>query len=477
MKSSKKIRSIHFVGIKGVGVAPLAIIAKEAGIKVSGCDIEEVFITNEPLRKAGIRPLVGFSKEHVTGSDLVITTGAHGGFDNPEVQIAKKLGIEVWTQGQAVGQFMKGSLLGKKGFIGVSIAGSHGKTTTTAMLATILKGAGLDPSFLIGTGDTPSLGGPGHFGKGKYFISEADEYATEPLHDKTPKFLWQHPKIAVFTNIEFDHPDLYSSLDEIRAAFLQFANNISQDGVLILGGDDRENQKLKKEYSGRIITYGTLPTNDFVMKRVSISGNQTFFWVEGFGTSLGEFALRVVGEHNALNALSAIIVSLELGLPIERIRGELLRFTGTKRRFEYIGKLQSGALLFDDYAHHPTEIKKTLLAFKQSFPKKNIVCIFQPHTYSRTKKLFDEFISSFSYSRTVVIIDIYPSLREKPDSQVSSKKLSDAINRLYGHAIFLPTLPDVVEYIDQKRFGEDTVIVTMGAGDIYKISEKLKMQS
>lgn len=473
----KKIQSIHFVGIKGVGMTPLAIIAKEAGMRVSGCDIGEEFITDKSLKKVGITPLVGFSEKHVDRFDLVITTGAHGGFDNKEVQYAKYTGIPVITQGEAVGEFMKGAILKRKGLMGISVAGSHGKTTTTAMLATIFKENRLDPSFVIGTGDVPSLNSPGHYGKGKYFITEADEYATEPKYDKTPKFLWQHPKMAIFTNIEFDHPDLYGSLEEIRSVFLTFAKQLPKDGLLVTNGDDSESKKLLKEHKVRAITFGTGPQNDFVLKKVSISDSQTFFWLEAFGTSLGEFALQVVGEHNALNAIAVVIVALEVGLRIDDIKVGLQRFTGTKRRFEYVGKLESGAVLFDDYAHHPTEIKKTLEAMRARFKNKKIVCIFQPHTYSRTKILFDEFITSFSDANTVIISNIYPSLREKPDPTVSSKQLVDTMNLFYKRAVFLPELPDVVEYIEQKGYGEDTVIVTMGAGDIYKISKFLISKS
>src|SRR3989344_4179547 len=198
----KRIKSIHFVGIKGVGVAPLAIIAKEAGFSVSGSDIEDEFITTDSLMRAKIKPLVGFLEEHVQNADLVIATSAHGGLENIEVLDAKKREIAVWTQGQAVGEFMKGKIFGRE-FLGISVAGSHGKTTTTAMLSIILREGNLDPSFLIGTGNIPTLCNSGHFGKGKYFIAEADEYATEPKYDKTPKFLWQHPQIEIFTNIEF----------------------------------------------------------------------------------------------------------------------------------------------------------------------------------------------------------------------------------------------------------------------------------
>lgn len=476
----KKIKSIHFVGIKGVGNAPLAIIAKEAGMKVSGCDIEEEFITDEALKRAGIFPLIGFSPSHLTSGnskiDLVITTGAHGGFDNPEVIAAEKLKIPIWTQGQAIGEFMKGDIFNRS-LEGISIAGSHGKTTTTAMLATVFKENRLDPSFLIGTGSIISLGAPGHYGRGKYFIAEADEYATEPIYDKKVKFLWQLPKIALFTNIEFDHPDLFPSIDSIRDAFLQFANQLPQDGVLIANGDDSELHKLLTKYTGRAITFGNSSVNTFRLAKVSVSLGKTFFWVEHNNTSLGEFVLNVSGEHNAVNAMGVIVVSLECGLNIEQIKRGLLAFKGSKRRFEYVGRLVSGAQLFDDYAHHPTEIKKTLKAFRQSFPRHKIVCIFQPHTYSRTKSLFEEFLHSFSSCDTVIISDIYPSLREEKDPNVSSRLLVDGIRRYHRDAMFLPTLPDVVEYIDHKHYGQDCVIITMGAGDIYKMSEKLKMKS
>src|SRR5476651_368276 len=187
-----KKKSIHFVGIKGVGMTPLALVAKEAGFVVSGSDVGEEFITDEILRESEIIPLIGFSSEHIASPDLVITTGAHGGYDNVEVQTAKEKPIPVITAGEAVGQFMAGEVLGRT-FKGISVAGTHGKTTTTAMIATIMKETGFDPSFIIGTGNVGSLGTPGHFGKGKYFVAEADEYATEPKYNKTAKFLWQHP--------------------------------------------------------------------------------------------------------------------------------------------------------------------------------------------------------------------------------------------------------------------------------------------
>lgn len=454
-------------------MTPLALIAKEAGCKVTGTDIDQEFITDAALKKAKIIPYTSFSSDNITHPDAVITTGAHGGFDNPEVVAAKVKGIPVMSAGEATGEFMKGTLFDKK-FTGISIAGTHGKTTTTAMVATIFKESQLDPSYIIGTGDVSSLGVPGHLGNGRFFIAEADEYATEPQYDKRARFLWQHPKIIVITNIEHDHPDIYHTINDVRAMFLQFANQLPANGSLIACGDDPEIKRLIKEYGKHVITYGFGVDNEYVLERVNISGEQTFFWVKVNGVPLGEFTIRVVGEHNALNALAAIIVSLESGLPVEKIKKGLLAFRGSKRRLEYIGELISGAKVYDDYAHHPTEITKTLGALRKQYPKKKIICIFQPHTYTRTKKLFDEFMKVFNDVDSVVLADIYASLREEPDPSVSSKQLAYALSTHHKEVIYKPSLDDVVQYINEKRLRSDTVLVTMGAGDIYTIHSKLR---
>lgn len=463
---------IHFVGIKGVGQTALSIIAKEAGMQVSGSDTEEEFITSECLEKAGIAPTVGFSEKNIDGVDLVITTGAHGGFDNLEVIEAKRRGIKVITKGEAVGVFMKGEIFGRHQD-GISVAGSHGKTTVTAIIATILEENNLKPSYVVGTGNIPSLGNSGHFGKGKFFVAEADEYATEPQYDYTPQFLWQHPRISVFTNIELDHPDIYKNVGEVRSVFLQFANQLPKDGVLVANGDDEEIKVLLKEFKGKYITYGFSPACDFVLENVRVSGTQTFFWVKSKGVSLGEFAVGVAGEHNALNALSALVVALELGLSSNDGKRAISKFVGTKRRFEYKGLLKSGALLYDDYAHHPTEISKTLQAFSESFPKYKLVCIFQPHTYSRTKELLEQFSRSFTLADAVVFTDIFSSSREKKDESISSKILSENVAKFNKSVLFLPSLSNVVEYVDKMRFDRNTVVITMGAGDVYKAGEKL----
>ncbi len=450
-----KVKSIHFVGIKGVGMTPLAIIAKEAGMNVSGSDVKDEFITDNELKKAGIRPKVGFAANNVGDVDLVITTGAHGGFNNIEVLEARKKSVKVITQGEAVGIFMDGGIFNRK-FTGISVTGTHGKTTTTAMIATILKVSGRDPSFLIGTSNAVSLGAPGHYGTGHFFVAEADEYMTEPVYDKTIKHMWQHPQIAVITNIEFDHPDAYTSLDDTREKFLAFANQLPGNGVLIGCGDDPQVRKLLSEFKGRKITYGFAMQNDYVVNDV-----------------LKGIELSVFGEHNRLNATVAFIVGLEVGLPREQIENGLAEFKGSKRRSEFVGTLSSGALVFDDYAHHPTEIRKTLKAFREKFPMSRMVCIFQPHTYSRTKSLFEQFSSSFSDVDVVILTKIYSSLREKPDSSIS---MEDLAKRIGKKALFISKSSDVVKYVNNQNFGRNVVLITMGAGNVYEISRKLKIK-
>ncbi len=469
----KQNKHIHFVGIKGVGMAPLAIIAKEAGFIVTGCDLDEVFITDEVLEKAQIDIKTGFSVGHLEGVDLLITTGAHGGFDHPEVRKAKEMGIIIWTQGQAVGEFMKGEIFGKN-LKGIAVSGTHGKTTTTAMIASILKDNRLDPSFLVGTGNIPFLDSSGHFGKGEYFVAEADEYATEPKYDLTPKLLWQKPYFAVITNIELDHPDLYASVEDLYKAFLAFSQNIAVNGGLVLNIDDEITRRLSKNVVGHVVTYGFSKDADFYVDRIHVDKEKMYFWINNKETSLGEFSLNVTGDHNALNALAAIVIGLELGLSLANIKSALTKFHGTRRRFEYIKDLENGAILYDDYAHHPTEIKSTLQAFKKTFPNKKILCIFQPHTYSRTKKLFDQFKYSLSFADEVIVTDIYSSAREEKDDSVSSQMLVNEIAKIFGKVKYIENLPNVVKYVNENMYNSDWVILTMGAGNIYKISEELK---
>ncbi len=467
-----KIKNVHFFGIKGVGMTPLAIIAKEAGFHVTGCDIKDEFITDAALREVGINPAEGFSPKHVEDIDLLIATGAHKGFENPEVQAAVEKNIPFFMQGEAVGAFMEGKIFNRK-LKGISVAGCHGKTTTTAMLATIFSEAGLDPSYIVGTSDMRPLGLPGHYGKGEYFIAEADEYATEPNELKTPKFLWQYPKYAIITNVEFDHPDVYGSIEEVRDAYLFFAANVGKDGALIVNGDDDETTKALEGYKRKRISFGKKPDNDYVLQKVSVSDGQTIFFAASRYKDLGKFVLNVFGEHNALNALAAAIVALEADVPIDDIKKGLFLFGGTRRRMEFVGKTPHGAVIYDDYAHHPTEIRKTLSGLKNQFPDKKILTIFQPHTYSRTKLLFDQFSTAFEDIDEAIVTEIFPSAREEFDGSVSSNGLVEAMNTHKNNAHFLRSFDDVIQYLSEKKPGPNWIIVTMGAGDIYRVGDRL----
>lgn len=470
----QKPKSIHFVGIKGVGMTPLALIAKEAGIAVTGSDVPETFITDLPLSRAGIVPLEGFAPEHVGNVDLVITTNAHQGFSNPEVKEARARGIPVLTKGEAVGAFMEGSILGTH-YTGISVAGTHGKTTTAAMLATILTSCGKDPGYLIGTSEIPSLAGmPGHFGRGKHFVAEADEYVTEPNHDRTPQFIYQHPEIAIITNIDHDHPDIYPTLADVEKAFLQFAHQIEK-GVVIICGDDATAKEFLKRYTGNVITYGFSPVNDYVITNYQAVHGRIHFTVQGKEIDLGAFMLSVPGEHNALNSLAACLAAREAGISFEESKKALLSFQGTKRRLEYKGILTNGALLYDDYAHHPTEITSSLHALKRMYPTKQLVCIFQPHTYSRTKELFEEFSGAFTDADELIMLPIFASAREQVDETVTSELLAEAIKKKGKNTQIQKNRSDVVEYI-RKKEGNTLLFVTMGAGDVYKIADELDFE-
>jgi UDP-N-acetylmuramate--alanine ligase len=465
-------KKIHFVGIKGVGVAPLAVLAKEAGFIVSGSDVEETFITDTELRKADIVPLVGFSKEHVSGADIVIATSAHGGIENVEVKEALDKNLPVYSQGKAVAAFQKGEIIGKT-YKGISVSGSHGKTTTTAMIATVLMENNMDPSYIIGTSEIPSLNSAGHYGKGEYFVTEADEYFADAISDRTAKFLYQNPEIIVVTNIDFDHPDIYSSVDEIRKVFVDFSKRLSPNGVLIACGDGEENRKFLKNVDVRKVTYGFSEDNDYVIERTNFSEDKMFFWVKSHNASLGQFSMEIFGDQNALNGLAAIIVGLEVGLTTEQIKKGLSVFKGTKRRSELVGITVDGVTIYDDYAHHPEEIRKTLSAFRKSFPKKRLVSIFQPHMYSRTKMLFREFSSAFVDADEVIMPEIFPSFREQKDPNFSASLLVEEIRKFGKNATYFANLDDVIKYVSSQKYDSNTIVITMGAGDVYKVGKEL----
>lgn len=444
-------------------MAALAIVAKEKGYTVTGSDVADDFTTAEVLKKFKITPLMGFKKENLkyltnwpNSSNLVIVTGAHGGLNNLEAVAAKEMGLKVLSHGQALAEFTKEKKT-------IAVSGSHGKTTVAAMVAHILMKAGLDPSFAVGCGNIKSLGSPGHFGKGEYFVAEADEYVK--------RFLDLNPTVGVVTNIEYDHPDAFRNLEEVKSVFWEFTQKIKEDGVLIAGIDDENVRQLLPKIKVSVLSYGFSPICDYQISRLSSGEEATWFNLKYQGTDLGQFTLRVCGKHNSQNAAAAAIVANYLGLSWSEIKKHLATFLGTSRRFEKISE-KNGGKFYDDYAHHPTQIKATLSAARARFPKKRIIAVFQPHTFSRTKALFEEFSQCFKSADLVIITKIYASAREKDDPAISSKMLVNNILKFQKDVIYLETPDEVVEYLKTNLKPED-VVITMGAGDIYELHKKI----
>ncbi|PIS15186.1 UDP-N-acetylmuramate--L-alanine ligase [Candidatus Shapirobacteria bacterium CG09_land_8_20_14_0_10_38_17] len=466
VKKLNQVHSIHFTGIKGVGMTALACCAQDLGIKISGSDIDEVFVTDATLKKRKIKWLTGFRPKNIDHPDLLIATGAHGGLTNPEVTEAKKKKIPVMTHGEALGLFMKNK-------IGISVCGVGGKTTTAAILATIVHYNKVPFSYAVGVGEIFPLGAPGHCDKkGNLFIAEADEYANSVGVDNRPRFFWQNPKFIICTNIEHDHPDIYKDINATQKVFLEFFQKIPKDGYLIINGDNSHNLEVLKSFSGPYYTYGIGEKNDWKVKNIKKEKEKNTFSVYFKNKRIGNFKINVPGQFNILNATATIILSQILKIPIYKIKKGLEQFKGTKRRFEFIGE-KNQIKVYDDYAHHPMEIKNTLRSARHWFGKNSrIIVIFQSHTYSRTKKLLPQFAQSFSDANKVIITKIYASSREKKDLKISGQILANAIKKYHQRVNFVHNpymVPKLIKKIIQKK----DIIITMGAGDIWKIDKKI----
>lgn len=483
LPTTKHIKKIFFIGIKGVGMCPLAIISHQAGFLVAGSDLEEEFITDESLVKEDIQVFNGFEEFDIdlffndTKPDecLVVTTGAHGGFSNPQVKFAKEKGIVVLTQGQALAVMMEGDIFGREDIEGVAIAGAHGKTTISSMLSSALTLLKEDPTYSVGTGELFPIGAPGHYGKGKYFVVEADEYASEPVFDKIPKFLYLKPKFAIFNNIDFDHPDLFKDTESVFKAFVDFAHQIKSGGTLFINGDDKYlasiNEKLHKDI--KIRTYGENAENDYVISDIVQEGLRSEFIVSKAGRKIEQFGIEVPGEHNARNALAVIAFLLESGFSVEKIKETLLQWRGSKRRLELVGVTKKGVKVFDDYGHHPAEIETTIKALKRAYPDKKLVVIFQSHTYSRTKSLLSEFAESFKNADELVLLPIFASQRDTEQDILPKEAMINAFTSVLPRVKFQETFDDVVEYVGQNHQNRDEIVLTIGAGDVYKIANTL----
>ncbi len=446
---------IYFVGIGGISMSGLAEILREEGFQISGSDKQPSELT-KALESKGVRIFNGQRKENIT-PDIdcaVFTSAIHP--DNPEYIAVRELNIPFLSRAQLLGQLMKNYATP------IAISGTHGKTTTTSMISEILLAAGLDPTLSIG-GILKSIQGNIHVGKSEYFVTEACEY--------TNSFLSFFPRIGVILNIEEDHMDFFKDLDDIRNSFHQFAKLLPDNGVLVINGDLPKLSDLTKDLFCKVITIGKSSSCDYHFFDVTYdkcTGAPSFKLNSPDGRT-EPITISVPGEHNVFNAMAAIAVSDTLGITRKLAANALYHFNGTDRRFEYKGSI-GGVTIIDDYAHHPTEITATLTA-AANYPHKTTWCVFQPHTYSRTKELLKDFAKALSLSDKIVLADIYAS-RETDTLGISSRDLQNELHKLGKECFYFPSFDEIENFLLQNCINGD-LLITMGAGDIVKVGESL----
>ncbi len=454
MASLDNIKNIHFVGIGGISMSGLAEIMLHAGYNVSGSDLNHSKII-ERLSVKGARISMVHDSKNVEGSELVVYTAAVKK-DNPELVRAGELSIPVMDRAEFLGTIMK------RHHYGIAISGCHGKTTTTSMVSLIFKNAALDPTILLG-GELDAIDGNVLVGQSDYFITEACEYFES--------FLKFYPYVGAILNIEEDHLDYFKDINHIMSAFYKFAQLIPKDGSLVVCADNENAMKVAASVECNIITYGIDQPADYCAKNISFNqlGHPTFD-VHYKNKFIGEFALHIPGKHNILNALAAIAIAINAGIDADTITDSLTQFRGTYRRFDIKGSLNEITVI-DDYAHHPTEIKATLDAAVQ-FPHKRVWCVFQPHTYSRTRTLFNDFAKAFYKADRTIIADIYSASRERDNGDIHSMDLVKEVNLNSNNAIYMNDFEAIADLIVQEAEPGD-IIFTMGAGDIYKLGEMI----
>lgn len=445
---------IHFIGIGGISMSGLAEILLEEGFTVSGSDSKESPLTKK-LESEGAVIHYGQCAENITDTiDCVVYTAAINR-SNPELMEAVSRKIPMLTRAELLGQLMKNY------DTPIAVSGTHGKTTTTSMISHILLAADLDPTISVG-GILKAIGGNIRVGKSETFITEACEY--------TNSFLHFFPKISVILNIEEDHLDFFKDLEDIRHSFHQFAGLLPADGTLVINGEIENYPEIYEGLDCNVVTYGTADTFDYSAADIAYDdkGFVSFELIK-HGERKGRIQLSVTGDHNVSNALASIATAELLDIPMETIQKGLLSFGGTDRRFEYKGTF-NGVTVVDDYAHHPTEIAATLKA-AQHYPHEKIWCVFQPHTYTRTKAFFNEFAEALSHTDHLVLADIYAA-RETDTLGVSSKALAEEAAKLGTDAHYFPSFAEIEAFLKENCKPGD-LLITMGAGDVVKVGEEL----
>ncbi|HVT43036.1 MAG TPA: UDP-N-acetylmuramate--L-alanine ligase [Thermoanaerobaculia bacterium] len=448
------IKNIHFVGIGGIGMSGIAEILSNYDLMISGCDLKSSAITDRLVR-LGIPVAIGHDERHLADADLVVISSAVRQ-ESPEVAHAREINLPVVRRAEMLGEIMRLKR-------GIAIAGTHGKTTTSAMTALVLSDAGLDPTLIIG-GVLRNIDSSARLGTGEFLVVEADEY------DRS--FLTLEPSLAVITSIEADHLDCYRDLDDIRDAFAQFARRVPFYGSVIGCIDDDNVRALLDSLPRRSIRYGLGEEASLRAVDLQFDTPGTHFTVERSGESLGTVQLRVPGSHNVRNALAAIAVAFEIDVPFETAAASLEKFTGVERRFQILGEWR-GAIVVDDYAHHPTEIAVTLEAARRSYPGRRLVALFQPHLYSRTRDFSREFADSLQRADLAFVSQIYPA-REDPIEGISSSLITEAARKLGAENVKLMG-GEIDELVEQLRslLGSNDLFLTMGAGDINGVGQAL----
>ncbi len=443
-----RVRSVHFVGVGGIGMSGLAEVLRTLEFEVTGSDLRAGEGTAR-LERLGVRTLVGHRAEHVADADVVVHSTAIAA-DNPELVEARRRGIPVISRGEMLAELMRVKYA-------VAIAGSHGKTTTTSLVATILGAAGLDPTVLVG-GRVASFGSNARLGQGDLFVAEADE--------SDGSFLRLTPTIAVVTNIDPEHLDYHGTHERLKEAFLAFVERVPFYGLAVLCLDHPHVQDLLPRLHRRHVTYGLSPQADYAAEGLSFQGLHTRFRARRHGEPFGDFVVRLPGQHNVENCLAAIAVADELEIPLDVIQESLATFGGVARRFTIVDEL-AGVLLVDDYGHHPAEIEATLRAARGGYAGRVLVA-FQPHRYTRTRDLFDEFSRAFNLADRLWVTDVYAA-GERPIEGASGRALAEAIRR-HGHraATHVSERGELAaELAAEARPGD--LVIALGAGDINRV--------
>jgi UDP-N-acetylmuramate--alanine ligase len=444
---------IHFVGIGGIGMSGIAELLLNLGYRVSGSDLRASEITHR-LEQLGGKVFEGHRAEQIEGADVVVTSSAVNP-GNPEVVAAQGAAIPVIPRAEMLAELMRIKF-------SIAIAGAHGKTSTTSLVAAVLAAGKLDPTVVIG-GKLLGIGTNAVLGQGDFLVAEADE--------SDGSFLKYNPAIAVVTNIDREHLDFYPDLDAIKQVFLDFIERIPFYGLAVLCLDNEAVQDLLPRIKKRVATYGTTAQADFQATEIHFDGLMSQFTVRHKGTALGEIRLNLPGMHNVYNAMASVVVGLELDLPFATIKKALETVPGVGRRVEIKGEAE-GITVVDDYGHHPTEIKTTLAAVAKSWPGRRKVVVFQPHRYTRTQHLFDDFTRAFYQSDRLVVLPIYAA-SEAPIEGVDSRQLSEQI-RAHGHKdVHYMASFDKCEAFLRETLETGDVLLTLGAGDVYRIGETL----